>query len=272
MLMKAEIGTVVRSLLAAFGAVLFVSNESLRAQGDDDDALLHDYTERFQYIGGGAGYSYWKDEADFGVTDNMLPCSRFSDGDGGGPVFELKGIFYPLRNNWFILSPRVRYEARSGTFVSPLAGEPVKGENSETVILQQEGQVDATLSTISAEVTVGVEVAETGFYAVAGGSAGLLLDGVYDYTERLLSPQGFVYTATGSNEQKLLGGREFENFNSLVFDVRGGLGYMYRINDFFALNIEALYSYPLTSVFKEPDLLKQQGIIGTLSVLYNIGD
>ena len=47
---------------------------------------------------------------------------------------------------------------------------------------------------------------------------------------------------------------------------------MYRVNDFWAVNVEALYSYPLTSVFESPDLLKQQGVIGTLSILYNIGD
>lgn len=270
--MKAEIRTIARSMLAAVVLAFALPNLSLRAQGSGDDALLHDYTERFQYVGAGAGYSYWKDEADFGVTDNTIPCSRFADGEGSGPVFELKGMFYPLRNTWFLLSPRIRYEARSGTFISPLPGEPVKGESRETVILQQEGQVDATLSTISGEVMVGVEFAETGLYAVAGGSAGLLLDGVYDYTERLLAPQGFVYAATGTNEQQLLDGREFETFNSYVLDVRGGLGYMYRINDFFALNVETLYSYPLTSVFGAPDMLKQQGFIGTLSLLYNIGD
>lgn len=271
--MKAEIRTIARSMLAAaLLAVAAGGGTPLCAQGDGGDALLHDYTERFQYVGAGAGYGYWKDEADFGVTDNMIPCSRFTDGDGSGPVFELKGIFYPMRNTWFIVSPRIRYEARSGTFISPLPGEPVKGENSETVILQQEGQVDATMSTVSGELMLGVEFAETGLYAVAGGSGGLLLDGVYDYTERLLSPQGFVYAATETNEQQLLGGREFENFSSYVLDLRGGIGYMYRVNDFWAVNVEALYSYPLTSVFESPDLLKQQGIIGTLSILYNIGD
>lgn len=270
--MKAKITMIARSMLAAVVLASALPSSSLRAQGSGDDALLHDYTERFQYVGAGAGYSYWKNEADFGVTDNTIPCSRFTDGEGSGPVFEVRGIFYPLRNTWFLVSPRIRYEARSGTFISPLPGEPVKGENSETVILQHEGQVDATMSTVSGEIMVGVEVAETGLYAVVGGAGGLLLDGVYDYTERLLAPQGFVYAATGTNEQQLLGGRKFETFNSYVLDARGGIGYMYRINDFFALNVEALYSYPLTSVFEAPDKLKQQGFIGTLSLLYNIGD
>lgn len=273
--MKAEIRTIARSMLAAVVLALPLSilpHGKLCAQGDGGDALLHDYTERFQYVGGGVGYSYWQNEADFGVTDRTIPCSRFTDGDGGGPVFELKAMLYPFHNTWFIFSPRIRYEARSGTFISPLPGEPVKGENSETVILQQEGQVDATLSTVSGELMVAVEFAETGFYVVAGGAGGLLLDGVYDYTERLLAPQGFVYAATETNEQQLLGGRQFDNFSSYVLDLRGGLGYMYRLNDFFALNVEALYSYPLTSVFEAPDVLKQQGVISTLSLLYNIGD
>jgi len=57
-----------------------------------------------------------------------------------------------------------------------------------------------------------------------------------------------------------------------VADLSGSLGYIYRINDRFGLNVEASYSYPLLSAFNDPDLLKQQGVFGTLSLLYNIGD
>ena len=251
---------------------LLLASPLLKAQGRESDALLHEPVVRYQYIGGGAGYGYWKSEASFGVTDNSLPCAFFSDGEGDGLIIEAKAILYPLQSTWFLFSPRLRYESRSSTFITPLPGEPIKGENNERVILQQEAQVDGDFGTLTLELMVGMEIAETGFYLSAGGAGGLLLDGFYNYTERLLSPQGFVYPATGTNEQQLLGGRKFDNFGTLVFDLRGSMGYMYRLNDNIAFNIEGVYSYPLTSAFNAPDLLKQQGIFGTLGVLYNFGD
>jgi hypothetical protein len=39
-----------------------------------------------------------------------------------------------------------------------------------------------------------------------------------------------------------------------------------------ALNAEALYSYPVTSAFESPDRLKQQGVMVLLGVLYNMGE
>ena len=220
--------------------LLLALSPVLKGQGRGSDALLHEPVVRYQYIGGGFGYGYWKSDASFGVTDNSLPCAFFSDGEGDGVVAEAKAILYPLQSTWFILSPRLRYESRSSTFITPLAGEPIKGENNERVILQQEAQVDGDFGTLTLEVMVGLEIAETGFYVSGGASGGLLIDGFYNYTERLLSPQGFVYAGTGTNEQQLLGGRKFDNFGTLVFDLRGSLGYMYRLSDMFSLNIEGV--------------------------------
>ena len=258
--------------LALCVVLLFLPENTLNAQGRGGDALLHDYTERPQWVGGGLGYGYWKSDADFGVTDHSLPCALFSDGDGSGFVLELKTIMYPFQNTWFIVSPRIRYAARAGTFITPLAREPVKGENNETVLLEQEAQVDATLGTLSLDLMLGAEFFGTGVYALAGGSGGLLTGGKYDYTERILNPQGFVFAGTGTNEQQLLGGNNFDNFGSFVVDLRGGLGYLHEIGDWWAVNVEAVYSYPVTSVLEEPDMLKQQGVMGTVSLLYNFGD
>ena len=257
-------------LLVSF-SVLF-SSATLQAQGRGGDALLHEAIVRYQYVGGGIGYGYWKSDANFGVSDHSLPCATFTDGEGHGIIVEAKSILYPLQNTWFLVSPRLRYESRSSAFITPLPGEPVKGENNERVILQQEAQVDGDFGTLALELMVGAEIAGTGLYVTAGGAGGLLLDGFYNYTERLLSPEGFVYAGTGTNEQQLLGGSKFETYNKFVFDVRGSLGYMYRISDQFAFNIETVYSYPLTSAFDAPDLLKQQGVFGTLGLLYNFGD
>lgn len=270
--MKPYTHTIFVSALALSLVVFLFPERDLSAQGRGSDALLHDYTERPQWIGGGLGYGFWQNEANFGITDRELPCAFFTDGDGSGLVVEIKSIMYPFQNRWFIVSPRIRYEARSGSFISPLAGEPVKGENNETVILEQEAQVDATLGTLSGDLMVGVEFFETGIYLMGGGSFGLLTGGKYDYTERLLSPAGFVFAGSGTNEQQLLGGSKFDNFGSSVFDVRGALGYVHEIGDWWAVNVEAVYSHPMKSVLEDPELLKQQGIMGTVSILYNFGD
>lgn len=243
----------------------------LAGQGRGSDALLHAPVYRYQYVGGGIGYGYWKSDASFGVTENGLPCALFSDGEGDGLIVEAKGIFYPLQNTWLLVSPRLRWESRASTFITPLPGEPVRIDDGSRIILEQEAQVDADLGTLTLDLMVGVEIAETGFYIAAGGSGGLLLGGTYDYTERLLT-EGFVFSGTGETEQQLLEARAFENYGSIVADLRGSLGYLWRIDDRFALNIDAGYSYPLISAFDDPDMLKQQGILGTLSLLYNIGD
>ncbi len=243
----------------------------LSAQGRGSDALLHDPVYRYQWVGAGLGYGHWTSEAEFGITENGLPCSFFTDGEGNGLLLEVKGIFYPLQNTWFMVSPRVHYESRASTFITPLPGEPVRIDDGSRVILSQEAQVDGEFGTVTFDLMTGVEFFETGLYIAAGGSVGLLLGGEYDYTERLLT-DGFTFAGSGGTEQTLISGRDFENYGSMVADLRGSIGYIYRLSDQFGLNLEGSYSYPLMSAFNEPDLLKQQGIYGTLSILYNIGD
>lgn len=259
-----------RRIAIATSFLLFVPL-LLGAQGRGGDALLHAPVHRYQYVGGGAGYGYWKSDASFGVTENGLPCAMFSDGEGTGLILEAKGIFYPLQNTWTFISPRLRFESRGSTFITPLPGEPVRIDDGSRVILEQEAQVDGDFGTLTLDLMFGLEIAETGLYGAVGGSGGLLLGGVYDYTERLLS-EGFVFSGSGETEQQLLNARAFENYGTVVADLRGSLGYIYRLNDQFALNLEGSYSYPLLSAFNEPDMLKQQGIFGTLALLYNLGD
>ncbi len=242
-----------------------------QAQGRGSDALLHEPVTRYQWVGAGIGYGYWDSEAQFGISENGLPCSFFTDGEGSGLIVEVKGIFYPLQNTWFMVSPRVHYESRASTFITQLAGEPVRIDDGSRVILDSEAQVDGEFGTMTFDLMVGLEIAETGFYFSGGGSAGLLLGGTFDYTERLLT-DGFTFSANGDTEQQLISAREFDNYGTMVADIRGSLGYIYKLSDQFALNLEGTYSLPLLSAFNEPDLLKQQGIFGTLSVLYNIGD
>jgi hypothetical protein len=69
----------------------------------------------------------------------------------------------------------------------------------------------------------------------------------------------------------LVSGREFENFQSLAVDLRGGAGYLLQL-DRLAINPEVFYSFPLTSSLKAPDKLKQTGISGSLGILFNFGE
>ena len=211
------------------------------------------------------GYGWWENKGSFMVPDGNRACSEFTDGSGEGITYGAKGMIY--LNSWFFISPRVRFEARSGTFMADLPGEPVRDRTNEIVTLEQEGQVDATMAAVAADLTVGVEFFRTGIYLFGGGSASFLLDGFYDYSERVKGPTGFTYADTRSITHKLVSGYSFPGYENTTFDLRGGLGYVLRLEPF-AFNPEVFYSYPLTSALAKPDELKQTGIIGTFGVLY----
>lgn len=263
----------VRLLLAVLLPLVAGSAADVFAQGSWRDPLLHEFTPRRQWVGGEGGYGFWKSEAQFGVTDRELPCSWFTDGEGDGPAFGVRAFIYPFPNNdWVFGTARVRHESRKSTFITRLEDEPIQGELSDSVVLQHEAQVDAHMAAINLELMVGLDFFGTGLYIAGGISGGLLLDGTYDYTERILAPQELVYSATGTNEQQLRTGPKFEGYSAFTVDARGGAGYILRIGDRFGVGIEGLYSYPLTSLLKAPEEIKQQGVIGTLSILYNYGD
>jgi hypothetical protein len=238
----------------------------LRAQGGrDDDNVLYPQPEPPPILAGvEAGYGSWKNKGFFSVNDGKFSCTTFDNGDGKGPTFGAKAMIYV--NRWLFFSPRVRMEARSGKFLSPLAGEPARNAANEVVTIEQEAQVDATMSTVSFDGTVGVEF--FGLYVFGGGSAGMLLDGSYNYTERMKGG-GFTYADTRTSEHQLVTGRRFDHYQKSVFDLRAGAGYLFRIGRF-ALNPEFFYSSPLTSALGQPDEMRQTGMVGTFGLLYII--
>ena len=251
-------------------AGLFVAVQSLNAQGGRrSDALLYPQTELPLYAGPEIGYGFWNNNADFWVADQTLPCAHFTDGDGSGLAIGAKAYWY--FNDWFMLAPRARFEARSGSFITALADEPARNADQEIVMLQQEAQVDVTMATLTFDLMVGVDISSTGVYAVAGPSVSLLRDGFYDYTERLTGPANFVYSDTRTSEHTLVTERSFEQFESLAFDLRAGAGYFWQLGEFI-INPEVFYSLPLTSALGEPGRLEQTGIVGSLGLLYNFGD
>lgn len=259
----------VRVFVLVVASALILALPGYAQGGRRTDALLYSRPVLPTYLGIEGGYARWKNQADFSVSDRNIPCATFTDGEGEGPVGGVKGIIYFTR--WFILSPRIRYEARSGTFVSPLPGEPARNASNEIVTLDEEAQVDVTMATFSIDLMAGIDIARTGIYLAAGPSIGFLANGFYDYTERLNGPSGFSFPGTGLNEQQLVGGRSFDTYNSFVFDLRGAAGYLLRIGRW-GLNPEVFYSYPLTSALTSPDLMKQTGVVGTFGILYNFGN
>ncbi|MBX7216194.1 MAG: outer membrane beta-barrel protein [Candidatus Kapabacteria bacterium] len=255
--------------VATFLLALVLAVAAQAQGGRRTDILLYQRPILPLFVGIEGGYGQWTNEASFTVTDSKLPCALFTNGEGAGPVGGVKGMLY--FNRWFFFSPRIRYETRSGTFLTPLPDEPVRDEANAIVQLSQEAQVDATMATFTFDPLVGIEIARTGLYLCGGPSASLLLDGSYDYTERIKSPSRFTYVATGTTEQGLVDGASFQQYQQFAFDLRGGAGFILRIGKF-GLNPEVFYSFPLTSALASPDKLKQTGIVGTFSILYNLGE
>lgn len=255
--------TAMTSSLLALAASL-----PLSAQGDGDVFLDPEYLLPM-FVGVEAGYTMWKNEASFAVSDQALPCAVFGDADGQGPGFGARSFLY--LNPWLFASPRIRFEARPASFIAPLAGEPVRDASNAETILQQEAQADMAMSSLTLDARVGIDIMESGLYVAVGPGVSLMLEGSYDYSERILGPSGFLYSDTRSGEHMLVDDRAFENFQSIAVDLRGGAGYLLQL-DRLVINPEVFYSFPVTSSLKAPDKLKQTGISGSLGILYNFGE
>lgn len=221
------------------------------------------------YVGIEGGYGRWKDEGYFSVTDGSFSCAMLNSGEGEGVTVGAKAMIY--LNTWFFISPRVRYEPRPGTFTAPIAGSPVRDANDSVITLDAEAQVDATFAAGTLDLTIGVEFFQTGIYLFGGGSGSLLLDGFYNYTERLKGPNDIVFGGTQGHESQLVTGRTFATYQRSAFDLRGGGGFLLKIGKL-VFNPEVFISRPLTSVLDQPEELKQSGLLGTFSIMYNLGD
>jgi hypothetical protein len=254
-------------ILALVAAVCWT--QPVAAQGDMDDPFLNPQLALPMYVGLDLGYTFWDNDASFIVSDQTLPCATFTNGDGKGPIVGAKGFLY--LNTWLMFSPRFHYEGRRSTFITPLAIEPTRDISNNVVMIEQEAQADVEMSSLTLDLRMGIEFAESGFYVAVGGAANLLLNGTYDYTERLLSPAGIVYEQNLSTEQLLADGWALENYQSFSIEARGGVGYLFAFGKF-ALNPEVYYSFPITSALSDPDRMKQSGLAGSVGFLLNIGE
>lgn len=260
-----------RMLFSMLAALLLLPTALCAQGGSKSDRVLYPLPPPIPLlIGIEGGYGSWDNKGFFSVGDGgFSSCATFGDGKGKGVTFGVKSMLY--LNTWFFISPRVRYEPRSGRFLTTVPGDPVRGENDSITMIKEEAQADATFGAAVFDLTIGVEFFRTGIYVFGGGSGGVLLDGFYDYRQRIVSPTNFVYSDTRTTEKLLVKGRSFPTYQKTTMDLRGGLGYIFRIGKV-ALNPEVFYSKPMTDVFGAPESMKQTGMLGTFSIMYNLGD
>lgn len=259
-----------RIVLATLVLVLVCIGDARAQGGAKNDNVLYPHPEPIPlYVGPEAGIGNWTHKGGFTVPDGPFSCAAFNDGSGRGITLGLKSFIY--LNRWFFISPRLRREPRPAQFTTDLEGEPVRLPNDSIAILPERGTVDASFGAVTLDVTVGVEFFKTGLYLFGGAGGSYLMDGVYDYSEEIVAPSPFVYSDLGRTSHTLVSGRSFPTYQKTSFDLRGGAGFILRIGRL-AFNPEVFLTRPMTAVMASPDEIRQQGIIGTFSIMYNLGN
>ena len=261
-----SVALIALALLAVSGGML--SSVAHAQGGRSNDNILYPRRPLPLYIGPEAGYAMWDVDASFVVGDGALACAAFGDGEGAGPTVGMRSHIY--LTPWVFLSPRLRYEPRLLKFVTALEPEPVRDSRDSIVMLSREGRADATTSTFTLDLRVGLDLFESGFYLSAGPSASMVASNFYDYSERITGPAGIVQR-TGEQEQMLASSRAFDNREMFTLDARAGAGLMITFGRWM-INPEAGYTYPITSSLATPDTMKQRGFSGSLGILFNIGE
>jgi hypothetical protein len=255
-------------LMAAILLAMIAPMATLHAQwGRSGDNILYPQNNLPFFIGPEVGWGLWSHKADFGVGDSQLPCTIFSDGKGSGLTAGLRAMLY--LSDWLVLTPRVRYESRPGTFTKTLPDQPIRDESNDPAMLSQEAESQVESSSLTLDLMVGVDIGSTGFYVMGGLGSGLMMQGTFDYTERITAPADMVYDDTGTNEHLLVQEQKFQNYESPAFALRGGAGYLLKLGQW-GLNPEVFYSLPLTSALGAPDELKQSGIVVSMGILLNL--
>jgi len=258
------------TLLIQVGAIAMASSPHAHGQGGrpaDNVLFPHPLPIPRMMVGVDGGWGYWINSGRFGVTDATLPCVQFTDGNGNGPAVGARLLYY--LNHTFFLSPRIRYELRAGNFITPLAGEPVRDQGNNVVMLEQEAEARGRFGVASFDCMVGYHPFDAQLYLAGGGSGGVVVSATYDYTERIISPAGFVYADTRATTHTPAPNRTFENATTVAFSVRGGIGYLHTIGRF-TLNPEIFYSRSLTPLLEEPDAMDQQGIVALIGLLWEL--
>lgn len=255
------------AILLALFPIVFSSAFGQGGRTEDNVLFPHPLPIPKALVGPDAGWGYWIDQGRFGVSDRNLPCVNFTEGKGHSPNIGVRAFIY-LTHSFFV-SPRFRYEPRPADFTEQLAGEPIRNQANEVVLLEQEGTATASFNYVCFDGMIGLNLFRSGFYLAGGGSVGTLLSSGYDYSERILSPPGIVYEDTKSTRHTIGPTRDFQAANKLNISLRGGAGYIQRIGRL-AINPEVFYSRSLTQLISDPDAMDQQGVVVAVGLLWSI--
>ncbi|MAT39759.1 MAG: hypothetical protein CL946_09170 [Ectothiorhodospiraceae bacterium] len=247
----------------AFSVVLFSLNASADGPGHPQDKILRPGVHML-LVGPYGGLNINMHSGYFAVYEGDILCCEFDEGDGIGPVFGVKG-FVPIAGE-FYLTPRIAYESRDGEFDAMPIVLPIRGIDNQIEMATFENTLDASLSALAIDVLGAyVLVPSVGLYVAAGPSLSLLMSPEYTKTETITAPPNVDYQS-GTNTQVLFEG-DLELTESIVFDLRFGLGAMIQVSDGIFVNPEVLYSLGLTNISTENDW-KANAIQPTIGVMF----
>lgn len=250
--------------IIAFSTQVTASNAQ---GGNKNDNILFPQVPLPFYFGGEVGYSVLLQQVNFAAGDKAVPCVEFTEATGGGLTLGAKAIIY-LTPDMFV-QPKLRFEFRNTTMTKAAPPEKIRNSSNELSDVNAKYEVRSNFQTACLDALLGYEIAETGAYLFAGGSVGYFLNKNFSVFQVLDNAEA-VYSLSGTNELELVKDAEYPNFNSLALDARGGVGYMYPLNNRMSLNAEAFYSFPTQSLLTDPYSLKQSGIHFGLGFLYNL--
>src|SRR5512133_1872189 len=142
-------------IVSLVAAVFLLPALCLGQGGRASDNILFPQPPLPIYVGPEAGFSQWTDNALFSVGDGSLRCADFADGDGNGPAGGLKAAIYVTP--WLFVAPRIRYEARSGSFLTDLGPEPARDARDSVVMISRGATADVTMAALTLDARIGVE-------------------------------------------------------------------------------------------------------------------
>lgn len=217
-------------------------------------------------IGAYGGIDYNMHYGGFSTTEGSIICCVANDGKGIGAAIGLKA-FIPL-SDALMISPRIVYEGRNGTFTANPETYPILGQNNTVENLILTKQFKATMSTIGADLFLTWNLTETGLYLAGGPSIASIISQRFVQTESISSPSGVKYLNNNTPDQEVLNS-DLNITKSLQVLAKIGAGYRISLSSQFTLNPEVMYGIPLTKLSKTYGWTAS-ALQGTLGILYTL--
>jgi hypothetical protein len=242
------------------------TSASAFAGSDLRDMILDPEFHSAWMIGVYGGIDYNMHYGGFSTTEGSIICCVANDGKGIGAAIGLKA-FIPL-SDALMISPRIVYEGRNGTFTANPESYPILGQNNTVENLILTKQFKATMSTIGADLFLTWNLTESGLYITGGPSVASITSQRFVQTESISSPSGVKYLNNNAPDQEVLNS-DLDITKSLQVLAKIGAGYRISLSSQFTLNPEVLYGIPLTKLSKTYGWTAS-ALQGTLGLLYTL--